>query len=111
MGILRDNMKELAAKYDTDLQTICALAIEMLSDEAGKYKHKAVNGESELPDLHRYWTVDDLKELWSCSDRTVYEYLRSGELKGIKVGRSWIVSDMARISFENRLAEMAEEMF
>lgn len=111
MGILRDEMKELAAKCDTDLETICSLAIQMLSDEADKWKRKAVAGENDLPDLHRYWTVDDLKELWNCSDRTVYEYLRSGELKGMKVGRSWIVSDTARLCFENHLADMADTMW
>lgn len=51
-------------------------------------------------------TVEDLAELFACDKETVAARLISGDLPGVKVGRSWIVPRQAL--FE-RLNEKARE--
>lgn len=45
------------------------------------------------------YTVDDIAELLQVSQRTVYDYLRSGKLKGKKIGKSWKVTEEALRAF------------
>lgn len=49
--------------------------------------------------LERYLTPDDVAEILSVNRRTVYIWLREGNLKGTKVGRSWRVSEPDLKSF------------
>ncbi|NCC67714.1 MAG: hypothetical protein EOM14_05895 [Clostridia bacterium] len=58
----------------------------------------------------RYFTVSELAELWRCSDKFVYNRLRSGELEGILLSTSagWRVSEEARKNFELRLSNRVE---
>jgi len=46
-------------------------------------KELKIGRESDLELL----TVGEVKEILKVCDRTVYKYLRSGELKGTKIGR------------------------
>lgn len=49
------------------------------------------------------YTVPELAKLWHCSIDIIYDLLRRGELKGFRLGgRSWRISDTARLAFENR---------
>lgn len=45
------------------------------------------------------YTVDDIAELLQVSQRTVYDYLRSGKLKGKKIGKYWKVTEEALRAF------------
>lgn len=41
----------------------------------------------------KYYTVKDMTEPFSLSRRTIYNYLKSGKLKGIKQGKSWYFTE------------------
>lgn len=57
------------------------------------------------------YTVPELAELWHCSIDIVYDLLRRGELQGFRLGgRSWRISNTARLAFENRSAIVAHPM-
>lgn len=45
------------------------------------------------------YTVDDIAELLHVSQRTVYNYLRSGKLKSKKIGKCWKVTEEALRAF------------
>lgn len=51
-------------------------------------------------------TVNDLAELFACDKETAAARLTSGDLPGVKVGRSWIIP---RQAFFERLNEKALE--
>lgn len=38
-----------------------------------------------------FYTVNDLVELLYVGRKTIYDLLRSGELKGFRIGRNWRV--------------------
>lgn len=46
-------------------------------------------GELEL------YTVEELSELMGIQERTIREYLKSGQLKGRKLGKRWYISESA----------------
>lgn len=54
---------------------------------------------------HSTFTVPELAEFWHCSADIVYDLLRSGKLKGFKLGREWRISDEARRIYEQTPAE------
>ncbi len=39
--------------------------------------------------MEKLYTVNELTEILRVSQRTIYRYLKSGELKGVKVGSEW----------------------
>jgi excisionase family DNA binding protein len=43
--------------------------------------------------IEQYYSADEIAEKLSLTPRVVRELLKSGELKGIKIGRSWRVSE------------------
>lgn len=43
--------------------------------------------------------VDDLLELTGLSRRTIYEYLKNGQLKGYKVANKWIFTKDQLLDF------------
>ena len=47
-----------------------------------------------------YYTPQTLAEKWGCSKDLVYDLLRSGKLRGFKLGRDWRISDEARLEYE-----------
>jgi excisionase family DNA binding protein len=51
-------------------------------------------------------TVEQVAEMLLCDKETVAEYLKSGELPGLKFGRSWIIP---ATSFYQRLNDLAVE--
>ena len=55
-------------------------------------------------DDQKYYTPQTLAQLWVCSKDVVYDLLRSGKLRGFRLGRDWRISDAARLQYE-KLAE------
>lgn len=49
---------------------------------------------------NEYFTVASLAEHWGCSTETVYSLLKSGKLRGFKLGKDWRITDEARIEYE-----------
>ena len=49
-----------------------------------------------------YYTPKTLAQRWDCSAWTVYDLLTQGRLAGFKVGRSWRISEEARIAYEDQ---------
>lgn len=47
-----------------------------------------------------YFTVAELAELWRCSSDMVYSLLKSGKLRGFKLGKDWRITDEARVEYE-----------
>jgi excisionase family DNA binding protein len=43
--------------------------------------------------IEQYYSADEIAEKLSLTPRVVRELLKSGELKGIKIGRSWRVPE------------------
>ena len=48
----------------------------------------------------QYFTIRGIANLWSVSEQTVRNLLRTGKLKGFKVGRGWRVSTEALRQYE-----------
>lgn len=57
--------------------------------------------------MSRYYTPRTLAQTWDCSPDVVYDLLRTGKLKGFRVGRHWRVSDEARLEYEQRKSDTA----
>lgn len=57
--------------------------------------------------MSRYYTPRTLAQTWECSPDVVYDLLRTGKLKGFRVGRKWRVSDDARLEYERGKTETA----
>ncbi|WP_423202433.1 helix-turn-helix domain-containing protein [Intestinimonas timonensis] len=55
--------------------------------------------------MSRYYTPRTLSQTWDCSPDVVYDLLRTGKLKGFRVGRHWRVSDEARLEYEQRKSD------
>ena len=51
-----------------------------------------------MADLKVY-TLDEVRELLHVTRRTVYNYIREGKLKAVKIGREWRVTQKALDSF------------
>lgn len=47
------------------------------------------------------FNIEELAEILGISTRTLYEYAKSGILKGRKIGRSWIFTEKNVVSFLN----------
>lgn len=43
--------------------------------------------------MEKFYTVEEIAENLKVTKQTIYVYVRSGELKAIKVGKSWRVSE------------------
>lgn len=59
----------------------------------------------------RYLTVSDVQERWNgISGDTVRRYIASGQLKAVKIGRSWRIkpSDLERFEREKQKMDEAE---
>jgi excisionase family DNA binding protein len=46
---------------------------------------------TELPPLPRFLTPEEVADLLRISRRTVYNWLRSGQLPALRIGRIWRV--------------------
>ena len=46
------------------------------------------------------YTIKELAEIWRCSTDVIYDLLRSGKLRGFKVGGGWRISEDARREYE-----------
>lgn len=60
--------------------------------------------------MSRYYTPRTLAQTWDCSPDVVYDLLRTGKLKGFRVGRHWRVSDEARLEYEQRKSDIPEDL-
>lgn len=58
----------------------------------------------------KYMTVDEVRERWSVSRDVVYEYISSGQLQAVKIGRSWRVKpgDLEKFEREKMRQDQAE---
>lgn len=59
----------------------------------------------------RYLTVSDVQERWNgISGDTVRRYIASGQLKAVKIGRSWRIkpSDLEKFEREKQKMDEAE---
>lgn len=52
-----------------------------------------------LKQENQLYTVEEVMELTGLAKQTVYKYLRAGDLKGVKMGRVWRVSDASLKKF------------
>ena len=48
------------------------------------------------------YSVDEVAEILKVSQRSVYNYVRSGQLKASKIGKSWRISAAALQDFIER---------
>ena len=46
------------------------------------------------------YTPATLADRWGCKVCTVYDLLRTGKLKGFKLGKDWRITEEARAAFE-----------
>ena len=46
------------------------------------------------------YTPATLAERWGCNVCTVYDLLRTGKLKGFKLGKDWRITEEAKAAFE-----------
>ena len=60
--------------------------------------------------MTKVYTVPELAELWRCSPDIVYDLLRTGRLKGFRLGRVWRISDEARLAYEHPAEEAPAPM-
>lgn len=51
------------------------------------------------------YTLDELSELLKVTKRTLYNYVRSGKLEAVKVGREWRVTEDQLRNFLQRKTE------
>lgn len=58
----------------------------------------------------KYITVDEIKDRWNVSRDVVYDYINSGQLPAIKLGRSWRIkpSDLEKFEKEKMRRDQAE---
>lgn len=47
-----------------------------------------------------YYTPAELAERWGCCLDLIYSLLKSGKLKGFKLGHGWRITDDARLEYE-----------
>lgn len=70
--------------------------------------------EKTKTDLNQYpatLTVHQTGEILKCCDRTVLNKLRSGEIPGVKIGKSWAISkDVVRRILEGDLPSESQEV-
>lgn len=50
----------------------------------------------------KVYTVKKIKEILHVSQRTIYNYITQGQLKAVKLGREWRVTEAALSDFLNR---------
>lgn len=53
-----------------------------------------------MTDLKVY-TIDEIVSLLQVTRRTVYNYIKSGKLKAVKIGKYWRVTEKALEAFLN----------
>ena len=49
----------------------------------------------------RYYSVEEVAELWGVSKQAIYVLLRTGRLRGFKPGRDWRISAEALKDYES----------
>lgn len=47
------------------------------------------------------YTVDDIAEVLKVTQRTLYNYIKSGSLKAVKIGKYWRVKHQDLVDFIN----------
>ena len=60
---------------------------------------RATGGAGRAPDLGEYYTPEEIAESLRVTRRTVYDWLKSGRLPGLRVGRSWRINREALLAF------------
>ena len=52
--------------------------------------------------MDEVFTIAELAQHWKCSPDIIYDLLRSGALRGFKLGAAWRISAAAVSRFENK---------
>ena len=47
----------------------------------------------------KVYTIDELTEILHVTRRTIYNYIKEGKLKAVKVGKYWRITDKALDEF------------
>ena len=55
--------------------------------------------------MEKYYSVEDVAEILGFKEKTVREWLRTGKLKGKKIGRLWRVKESDLEEFINNTEE------
>lgn len=56
---------------------------------------------SDKNEIVKTYTLEELEEILGVTYRTLLSYLRTGKLKGVKIGRKWHVSEENLKNFLN----------
>ena len=118
MASLKDALEGFAEENGLDIRDVAALAIgylhELKESDRSVFNEKYVrdrgyqNVEYRIQDKavpENYYCVHDLLNEWGCGKTFLYRALESGQLKGIRVGRAWRVSDKEKQRFEKEMTE------
>jgi excisionase family DNA binding protein len=47
----------------------------------------------------KLYTIEEISEILKVTPRTIYNYIKSGNLKAVKIGKYWRVTDSALQEF------------
>ena len=65
----------------------------------GGTRRRTAARKGRAPDLGEYYTPEEIAESLRVTRRTVYDWLKSGRLPGLRVGRSWRINREALLAF------------
>ncbi len=58
--------------------------------------------------IEKVYTLDELAEFLHVTRRTLYNYIKGGKLKAVKIGREWRVTDEVLKEFLSKGKEEAD---
>jgi len=47
----------------------------------------------------KVYTVKEVTEILKCTKRTLYDYINSGKIKAVRIGREWRITEQALADF------------
>ena len=59
--------------------------------------------------IEKVYTLEELTELLQVTRRTLYNYVKSGKLKAVKIGKEWRVTEAALEAFLSTGTEEAKQ--
>jgi len=58
----------------------------------------------------KLYTIEEISEILKVTTRTVYNYIKSGSLKALKMGKYWRVTEADLLKFVENAANAANEI-
>lgn len=58
----------------------------------------------------KLYTIEEIAEILKVTTRTVYNYIKSGSLKALKMGKYWRVTEAALLEFIEDAAKSAQNI-